>query len=419
MAWTRAQKLSTMMVINASYFVIELVVGVTSGSLALAADAIHMLSDVLALAVALFAIRKARSSKVSPSINTYGYQRAELLGALANAVFLLSLCLTIVMDAGVRLIRPEVVEHPKLVLIVAAVGLALNLAGLALFHDHGHSHGTHGHDDDHSDGDHHHGDEHLHGEADTATSEAARRRKRKNTMNMHAIFLHVLADALGSVAVVVTALVLLLTTDENSPATGFVLYVDPLASIAIACLMLMHALPLAKRSGDILLNGTPKGVNLQTLRDSVMSINGVESMHDLHVWCLSDTKLIASAHIHTSESVDFESVAPSIKRAFHIAGIHSTTIQPESKTIRDDTSNGEYDCQLRCAEESCEALACCEPLQPRLSSVGVADREGRQGEGGGGDAAGPLDVPPLVPRSRPAVVELTSATVDVHEGSVP
>lgn len=161
MAWTRAQKLIAMMINSGSYFVIELVVGVTSGSLALAADAIHMLSDVLALGVAIYAIRAVRSSKVSPNVNMYGYQRAELLGALANAVFLLALCMSIALDAGTRFIEPEEVERPKLVLIVGAVGLALNVLGLALFADHGHSHG--GHDHSHS-----HGHSHGHSDADLA-----------------------------------------------------------------------------------------------------------------------------------------------------------------------------------------------------------------------------------------------------------
>lgn len=457
MALTRAQKLSAMMLINGSYFVIELVVGVTSGSLALAADAIHMLSDVLALAVALFAIRMARSSKVSPNVNTYGYQRAELLGALANAVFLLSLCLTIALDAAKRFIEPEEVEQPKLVLIVGAVGLALNVAGLALFADHGHSHGGHGHSHGHShghghghehghsdaeddahdhgdghshDGDHHDGDhqdgEHHHGdhadEADTTASQAARSRQRKNTMNMRAIFLHVLADALGSVAVVITALVLLITTDNgSSPATGFVRYVDPLASLAIVLLMLMHAVPLAKRSGGILLNGTPEGVNLRTLRERVTSIPGVISMHDLHVWSLSDTKLVASAHVNTAKDTQFAAVAPAIKRAFHLAGIHSTTIQPESEADEGETlvSDGEYDCMMRCSEESCEALACCVPLPPRLSSVDVSNGEEGQRGDGDGHAGSFCDVPPLAAMSAPQVVELASTTAVAPEGGAP
>lgn len=457
MAWTRAQKLSAMMLINGSYFVIELVVGVSSGSLALAADAIHMLSDVLALAVALFAIRIARSSNVSPNVNTYGYQRAELLGALANAVFLLSLCLTIALDAAKRFIEPEEVEQPKVVLIVGAVGLALNVAGLALFSDHRHSHGGHGHshghsrsrshghehghsdaedeahdhgdghshdddhhEDDHHDGEHHHGD--LSDEANAAASLAARSRQRKDTMNMRAIFLHVLADALGSVAVFITALVLLITTDNgSSPATGFVRYVDPLASLAIVLLMLMHAVPLAKRSGGILLNGTPEGVNLRALRERVTSIRGVNSMHDLHVWSLSDTKLVASAHVNTAKDTQFAAVAPAIKRAFHQAGIHSTTIQPESEAHEGQTSvlDGANDCMMRCAEESCEALACCVPLPPRLSSVGVSIGEGGQGEDGDGHCGSCHDGQPLATMSAPAVVELAPATVLVPDGGVP
>lgn len=428
-----------MMLINGSYFVIELVVGVATGSLALAADAIHMFSDVLALAVALFAICMARrgASKVKASVNTYGYQRAELLGALANAVFLLSLCLNIALDAAKRFIEPEEVQRPRLVLIVGGIGLALNVVGLALFAGHGHSHGghghSHGHADDHDDGNHHHGNhddadhhhgvhdegdhhdgdhhhhsnhEHSKGQTVNAANEAVRRRKSKSTLNMRAIFSHVLADALGSVAVVVTALWLLIETDNGStPATGFVRYVDPLASVTIVCLMLMHAVPLARRSGGILLNGTPEGVNLQSLREMVTSIDGVLNIHDLHVWSLSDTKLVASAHVSTAKGTPFEAVAPAIKRAFHVAGVHSTTIQPESGTFSGDSSGsaGEFECLLRCSEESCEALACCVPMEPRLSSVAV-------------DGDNIRDVPPLVPRLTPAVTLPPAAVLAPEEG---
>ncbi|KAJ2907803.1 Zinc resistance conferring protein, partial [Coemansia aciculifera] len=127
-------------------FFIELVVGIVAGSITLIADSFHMLNDVLGMVIALWAIKVAKSDKSVPN-NTYGWQRAEILGALTNGVLLLGLCLTIYIDAIERFIKIEEVKNPKLVMIVGCIGLTFNLMGLLLFHEHGHghSHGGHSH----------------------------------------------------------------------------------------------------------------------------------------------------------------------------------------------------------------------------------------------------------------------------------
>lgn len=115
-------------------------------SLALVADSFHMLNDVLSLCVGLWAVRVANTG--SSKMYTYGWQRAETLGALVNGVFLVALCLSIFLEAIQRFVEPQVVSNPKLVLIVGCLGLASNILGLFLFHDHGHSHGGGGGDGD-------------------------------------------------------------------------------------------------------------------------------------------------------------------------------------------------------------------------------------------------------------------------------
>jgi zinc transporter 1 len=136
---TKTFRLLAMLSLTFTYFVVELIVGNLTRSVALVADAFHMLSDVISLVIGIVAVRiiKRRSD-----INTYGWVRAEVVGANINTVFLLALCLTIVFDAIRRFIEPEPIEKVDLLLIVGAIGLGINIIGLFLFQGfHGHSHG--------------------------------------------------------------------------------------------------------------------------------------------------------------------------------------------------------------------------------------------------------------------------------------
>lgn len=128
MELSRTTRLWLMLSLSTAYFLTELIVRILSNSMALAADAFHMLSDVLAMAVGIIAIRAAASTGTTAyQHNTYGLQRAELLGALANSVFLLALCFTIVLDAVKRLLEPAPIRHPEVVLAVGLVGLLINV----------------------------------------------------------------------------------------------------------------------------------------------------------------------------------------------------------------------------------------------------------------------------------------------------
>ncbi len=142
---TKTFRLLSMLSLTFGYFLVEIIVGNITNSVALVADAFHMLSDVISLVIALVAVR---ISKRRSDINTYGWVRAEVVGANINTVFLLALCLTIVFDAIRRYITPETIERVNLLLIVGSVGLGINIIGLFLFQGfHGHSHGgsSHGH----------------------------------------------------------------------------------------------------------------------------------------------------------------------------------------------------------------------------------------------------------------------------------
>ena len=140
---TKTFRLLSMLCLTFGFFIVELVVGYMTNSLALIADSFHMLSDVIALVIALVAVR---ISKRRSDINTYGWVRAEVVGANINTVFLLALCLTIVFDVIKRFITPEPIENVNLLLIVGSTGLGINVIGLFLFQGfHGHSHTSHGH----------------------------------------------------------------------------------------------------------------------------------------------------------------------------------------------------------------------------------------------------------------------------------
>ncbi|KAJ1673144.1 Zinc resistance conferring protein, partial [Spiromyces aspiralis] len=155
---SRSTRVTIMLVFSATLFLLEQIVGYAAGSIALVADSFHMLNDMLSLAVALYAIKIAAYRESVPR-NTYGWQRAEILGALFNGVLLLGLCLTIYTEAIQRFIDPVPVSNPKLVLVTGCTGMLFNVIGLWLFGDlHGHGHG---HDHDHGRHHHRHGSEEL------------------------------------------------------------------------------------------------------------------------------------------------------------------------------------------------------------------------------------------------------------------
>jgi len=164
MALSKSSRIIILLAIDSAFFFLELIIGYAVHSLALVADSFHMLNDVLSLCVGLWAVKVA-NSRTSNKMYTYGWQRAETLGALVNGVFLVALCVTIFLDAIQRFVEPQEVSNPKLVLVVGCLGLGSNLLGLFLFHDHGHGgHGGHSHGPGDAVKDAEEGHSHAHGE---------------------------------------------------------------------------------------------------------------------------------------------------------------------------------------------------------------------------------------------------------------
>ncbi|KAI0280646.1 cation efflux protein [Russula aff. rugulosa BPL654] len=178
------------------------------------------------------------------------------------------------------------------------------------------------------------------------------------SMNMKALLLHVLGDALGNVGVIATGLIIWLTS------WSFKYYCDPIISLIITAIIFHSALPLVRSTSFILLQGVPPEVSLEDVRSGILAVEGVLSVHELHIWQLSETKIIASVHIAASREVEFMPIASDIRGVLHKHGIHSSTIQPEYHPNRDavlEESSKYMNCLISCpADSPCSVeQACC------------------------------------------------------------
>jgi cobalt-zinc-cadmium efflux system protein len=243
-------RLRAVLAITLAVLVVEVVVGLLSGSLALLADAAHLGTDALGLGLALVAVRMA--GRAPTARRTFGWQRAEVLAAAANAVLLLGLGVAVVVEAVRRMADPPAIEAGG-VLVVGAVGLAANLVGLALL-----------------------------------------AQGRQESLNVRGAFLEVLGDALGSVAVLVSAAVVALTGWERA---------DPVASLVIAALIVPRAVTLLRDTAEVLLEATPRGVDLAEVRRHMLAQPGVVDVHDLHAWTITSGVPVLSAHVTVDGSV--------------------------------------------------------------------------------------------------------------------
>lgn len=404
----------SMLFMTSSFFIVEIIVGYATNSMALVADSFHMLSDILSLVIGFFALKYSKR-KQRTERNTFGWQRAEVLGALVNAVFLIALCFSILVESLKRIVETEAIHNPFLVLIVGSIGLLINVIGLIIFHRHGHSHGGgggHGHshakkkksksdnllpDQNGEDRKSSHSEseetEMTNDISNVATSEVftpGGNREVKSVgkpdvshskaqssaqLNMRGVYLHVLGDALGSVIVIISALIIKFA---SGPWTN---YVDPGMSILMVFLILKTSIPLMRESALILLQTVPTHIRIKDVQDRLLdNVEGVLSVHEFHVWQLAADKIIASAHIRCRSPDEYMGIANKIKKFFHNEGIHSTTIQLE---FASGAERKESECALECGkDENCAAQKCCSvgnDIEMRKRSA-VADMEEGSGE---------------------------------------
>jgi cobalt-zinc-cadmium efflux system protein len=272
--------LGVVLVLTAGYAVVELVGGLATGSLALLADAAHMFGDTATVGLALFASWLA--GRPATAQRSFGYQRAEILAALANGVALVALAIWIFIEAVDRLSDP-----PKIlggwVLAVAAVGLGVNLVAAWIL--------------------------------DRAPGES---------LNVRAVYRHVLADLAGSVGVITAALIVL--------TTGW-RYADPLVGLAIGALVLFSSWTILRDSVSILLESTPAGIDADEVGRRMATMDGVVEVHDLHIWTITSGFAALSAHVLVRAGDDCHDRRRQVEAMLaHEFDLRHTTLQVEHVT---------------------------------------------------------------------------------------
>ncbi|WP_392960309.1 cation diffusion facilitator family transporter [Streptomyces sp. LN245] len=243
-------RLRVALAITLTVMVVEIFGGVLADSLALVADAAHMATDALGLGMALLAIHFA--ARPPSEKRTFGYARAEILAALANCLLLLVVGGYVLVEAVQRFITPAD-THGGLTIAFGVFGLVANTVSLTLL-----------------------------------------MRGQKDSLNVRGAFLEVAADALGSVAVIVAAVVIMTTGWQAA---------DPIASIAIALMIVPRTWKLLQETLDVLLEAAPKGVDMADVRAHILALDGVEDIHDLHAWTITSGMPVLSAHVVVSSDV--------------------------------------------------------------------------------------------------------------------
>jgi cobalt-zinc-cadmium efflux system protein len=271
-----SRRLVLVLVLTTVFMVVEAIGGWISGALALLADAGHMLIDVAALGLSAFTAWLAR--RPPSSTKTYGYLRLEILAALVNGAALIGIAAAVVREAVVRLGDPQPIRT-DVFLVVSLLGLLVNLASLKVLH--GVRHGS---------------------------------------LNVRGAYLHVLSDALGSVGALLAAVIVSLT--------GWVV-ADPIVSILISLLILGGAWQLLKESTDVLLEATPSHVSLEDVRRRLLQVDGVEDVHDLHVWTVTSGVVAMSGHAVVPDLTAHPVALTMMLEELKEAGIQHSTLQLE------------------------------------------------------------------------------------------
>ncbi len=274
-------RLKLVLALTATFMVVEFLGGLLSNSLALLADAAHMLTDVGAVALSLFALWFAQ--RPATAAKTYGYLRLEILAALINGAALIAISLGIFYNAYQRLRTPAEVES-GLMLGVAAAGFAVNVAAALILH-----------------------------------------RSAGHNLNVRAAYLHVMGDLLGSVGAIAAALVIMLTGWHQA---------DPLISVFIGVLILVGSWKLVRESVDVLLEAVPRHIDLREVHRAIAEIPGVTEVHDLHVWTVTSGFFAMSGHAVVEDPERHQGILEEIHaRMRDRFGIRHVTFQLERRRI--------------------------------------------------------------------------------------
>ena len=254
------RRLLVVMALGASMLVVEVFAGFLANSLVLLSDAVHMSTDVAALGLAYFAIRMG--TRAANARKSYGYQRAEIVAAFLNALLLWVLSAWFLYEAWHRLQDPPAVRG-SIVIAVGVLGLAVNVGMAAILHA-----------------------------------------RHEHSVNVRGAYLHVLSDALGSVAAIVAGVGVHLWGAR---------WLDPAATLVVSLLILVWTWRLTKDSLHILLEGTPHAISHDAVRDAIAAVPGVVAVHDLHVWSITTGRDNLSAHVVVHDATDGPAVVRRIR----------------------------------------------------------------------------------------------------------
>lgn len=360
-----SRKLSRAVMICLFFMAVEVAGGLYANSLAILTDAAHLLTDVAGFALSLFAIW-ASGWEATP-LQTFGFSRLEILGALGSILFIWLLTGILVYEAIKRLLTEVAPIDGRLMFCIAAVGLLVNLAMMSLL-GHGHSHGHgHGHGHDHGDGhshshggqeqhshgdgdhasghDHEHHEHHEHGDHDDHShhghspsdaleepllkSQSVRvdqdlsKKKGERNINVQGAYLHVLGDLLQSVGVMIGGGVI-----WYQPSWKFI---DPICTLVFSVLVLCTTLSMIRNIVEVLMESTPREIDAQAVERGLLSLPGVVEVHDLHIWAITVGKTLLACHIRVQPQVNtndaLQAVTEYCERVFKISHV---TIQVET-----------------------------------------------------------------------------------------
>ncbi|MEZ4440840.1 MAG: cation diffusion facilitator family transporter [Polyangiaceae bacterium] len=283
------RRMAATLALTISYMVAEVVGGILSGSLALLADAGHMLSDAVALTLALVAMKLAE--RPPDARRTYGYARTQILAALLNGGALLAIAISVVVEARERLAVPPEVRAP-IAMGVAAGGLLVNLVALRI----------------------------LHGSKD-------------ESLNTRGAWLHVASDALGSVGALASAAAIW---------AWAVPWADPVASLLIALLVAYSGWTLVRDTTHVLMEGVPPHLDVESVGAAIAELDGISGVHDLHIWTIDAGTVLCSVHVVAEGALTrtVGSVAGLLRERFDI---HHTTVQVEDAAYASSHCSG---CEL-------------------------------------------------------------------------
>jgi cobalt-zinc-cadmium efflux system protein len=292
------KRLTQALSITGCWFLIELAGGIYANSLALLADAAHMLTDLAALGLSLFALKI--SARPATHEKTYGFLRAEILAALANGIFLILIAIYIFYESYRRLLAPPAVKSIPM-LAVAATGLLANLVTARLLY-----------------------------------------RSRNENLNLRGAFLHVLGDTLGSIGAILAGVLMAVRQWYLS---------DPIVSVIVGGLVLYSSWELVTESVDVLLEGTPRHLKISHILSDLGRMRGVLSVHDLHVWSIASGMTAMSCHLVMKTNEDANLVlAESSHMMREKYGIEHTTIQIEFENWTADSGDAAAGPPLYCGK---------------------------------------------------------------------